>query len=681
MKKFKGITALALSALMLMISVPAYADEIASEEVTETVIMDEIGENSELEQVEETELIFETETPEDVAVIPETESIGETEAEVPVIDATDLDAVQLQEVMTNGWTTGTHLVYIDIPEGKTTTLYSNVYNPGNVALTYKWSTGYEYLGNYEFLGSDDYLITKPIMNNCYYTCEVSDDNGNRSVINYYIYAEPSWTIEGQTAKYDHNENIVEASYGEKVKLSVKVVNPNNAKLTYQWENVYPVSSEPIEGKTSTTYTTDPVEKDVMYGCTVTDENGCSQMIIYRIKVLNTAVKWSIEDYQTNIYVKKGDVTTLKVNINNPNNETLHYSWSWHDILTYEQRTSTGKTLTTDPVNGTQYYSVEVTDDAGNEKWASFRVHVDNGWRLNESGNTDFIHMSAKKGEKFEFEAPVINPNNVNLKYSWNIDYRCGTDMSDHIVKYSDMNDSTLTIDPLLANVRVMLTVSDEYSRFESLNYIVEVDCAHTYEATETKKATLSANGKITKKCTKCGDVTTSTVYYPKTFTLSKTSYVYDGTVKSPAINIKDTKGKVIDPKYYTVTKDAGRKLVGKYNYKITFKSKYSGTKTVSFVINPKPTTLSSVTAGTGKMTVKWAKMTAQTTGYQIQYSTSSTFASGNKTVTVSSNTTTGKSITNLTKGKKYYVRIRTYKTVGSTKYYSAWSAKKYATIK
>ena len=32
-------------------------------------------------------------------------------------------------------------------------------------------------------------------------------------------------------------------------------------------------------------------------------------------------------------------------------------------------------------------------------------------------------------------------------------------------------------------------------------------------------------------------------------------------------------------------------------------------------------------------------------------------------------------------GKKYYVRIRTYKTVGSTKFYSGWSAAKAVTVK
>ena len=86
--------------------------------------------------------------------------------------------------------------------------------------------------------------------------------------------------------------------------------------------------------------------------------------------------------------------------------------------------------------------------------------------------------------------------------------------------------------------------------------------------------------------------------------------------------------------------------------------------------------VSSVTnSATKSLTVKYKK-NSKASGYQIQYSTSKTFASGNKTVTVSGASTLSKKITKLTKGKTYYVRVRAYKTVIETKYYSAWSSKK-----
>ncbi|MGN0522782.1 MAG: fibronectin type III domain-containing protein, partial [Eubacterium sp.] len=111
-----------------------------------------------------------------------------------------------------------------------------------------------------------------------------------------------------------------------------------------------------------------------------------------------------------------------------------------------------------------------------------------------------------------------------------------------------------------------------------------------------------------------------------------------------------------------------------------FKGKYSGTKTLYFYIKPKSTSISSLTAGSKKFTVKWKKQATQTTGYQIQYSTSSKFSNA-KTVTISKNSTTSKTISSLSAKKKYYVRVRTYKVVNGTKYYSSWSKAKYVTTK
>lgn len=166
-------------------------------------------------------------------------------------------------------------------------------------------------------------------------------------------------------------------------------------------------------------------------------------------------------------------------------------------------------------------------------------------------------------------------------------------------------------------------------------------------------------------------------------TLSKTSYTYDGKVKTPSVTVKNGNGKTLKKNTdYTVTYPKGRKAVGTYTVKVTFKGNYSGTVKKTFTIKPKATTLSSVSAKTKGFTVKWKKQTTQTTGYQIQYSTSSKFTSGtSKSVTVNKNSTTSKSITGLKAKKKYYVRIRTYKAVNGKKICSAWSKAKSVTTK
>lgn len=200
---------------------------------------------------------------------------------------------------------------------------------------------------------------------------------------------------------------------------------------------------------------------------------------------------------------------------------------------------------------------------------------------------------------------------------------------------------------------------------------------HDYKTAITK-ATTSKNGSSVTKCSVCGNIKANTsIAYPKAVSLSASSYTYDGKAKKPTITVKDSAGKTIGSSNYTVIY-SGNTNVGTATVKITFKGNYSGTISKTFKINPKNTSISSVTAQYKGFTVKWSKQATQTTGYQIQYSTASDFNNA-KTVTISSNGTVSKTVTGLTAKKKYYIRIRTYKTVSGTKYYSSWSGSKNVT--
>ena len=93
-------------------------------------------------------------------------------------------------------------------------------------------------------------------------------------------------------------------------------------------------------------------------------------------------------------------------------------------------------------------------------------------------------------------------------------------------------------------------------------------------------------------------------------------------------------------------------------------------------ISPKESSLKGkITAKSKAFTVKWKKQT-DVSGYQIQYSTNKKFKKGTKIKTVKKSNATKTTIKKLKAGKKYYVRIRTYKTVNGTNYYSAWSKSK-----
>lgn len=98
-------------------------------------------------------------------------------------------------------------------------------------------------------------------------------------------------------------------------------------------------------------------------------------------------------------------------------------------------------------------------------------------------------------------------------------------------------------------------------------------------------------------------------------------------------------------------------------------------KTITVTVNPKSTTLSSLkNSSSKKLKITWKRNSA-VTGYRIQIATNSKFTNA-KIYTIKSNKTLTKTIS-VTKGKTYYVRIRTYK--GSLQ--SSWSAVKKLKIK
>jgi hypothetical protein len=203
---------------------------------------------------------------------------------------------------------------------------------------------------------------------------------------------------------------------------------------------------------------------------------------------------------------------------------------------------------------------------------------------------------------------------------------------------------------------------------------------HTYKTVKTVKATTKAKGYTLKKCSVCG-TTTKTNYTAKLIAMSKTkvsgvksTYAYTGKKLTPTVTVKYGKTTLKKGTDYTVTYKNNIKT-GKATVTIKGKGKYTGTKTASFVIVPKKAAVSSVkSAKTKTVTVTWKKDT-QASGYELVYSTSSKF-SGAKKVTVSKNSTVTKTLSSLTKGKTYYVKVRSYKTISGKKYYGAYSAVK-----
>ena len=195
------------------------------------------------------------------------------------------------------------------------------------------------------------------------------------------------------------------------------------------------------------------------------------------------------------------------------------------------------------------------------------------------------------------------------------------------------------------------------------------------------------SGKVKRKCSVCGKTeTVRTLPKVKTVQLSKTSYTYDGKSHMPAVKVTNSAGKKLkEGTDYKIKKPSGRKNAGIYTVTIEMKGDYTGKYRKTFQIIPKETVISGVKAKKKAFSVSWKKQAKQTSGYQIQYAVDAKFKKSVVTKNVNNTKKVKLDVTKLKAKKKYYIRVRTYKTVKvngkSQKIYSGWSKVKAVTTK
>lgn len=205
--------------------------------------------------------------------------------------------------------------------------------------------------------------------------------------------------------------------------------------------------------------------------------------------------------------------------------------------------------------------------------------------------------------------------------------------------------------------------SDDYSYYSICSSWVsdhpEIIDAKTGKVTRPEKDTMV---KLTVK-----------TYYSASF-VEETDFFFDpgplgdnAAYRSVSVIVKGTKqDEVKDSK--PATKPSEPTTTPSTTQPTTKPSTTKNTKTVK----PKKTSIKKLSKGKKKFTVTWAKVSG-IKGYQIQYSSDKKFKKNNKSVTVTKQKTTKATVKKLKSKKKYYVRVRTYKTVNGKKIYSSWS--------
>lgn len=156
---------------------------------------------------------------------------------------------------------------------------------------------------------------------------------------------------------------------------------------------------------------------------------------------------------------------------------------------------------------------------------------------------------------------------------------------------------------------------------------------------------------------------------------SSVRYTYTGKNISPKIKLYYKGKRLKKNKDYTVSVKK-RKTTGRSYVVFKGKGKYRGTKKVYYYVVPRKVKVSSVKSQKRKsITVKFKKSTGAS-GYQISYR-----KKGTRTYKNVYTKSLSKTISKLSSNRRYAVKVRAYKKVGTKKYYGSYSSIKSVKVK
>ena len=301
-------------------------------------------------------------------------------------------------------------------------------------------------------------------------------------------------------------------------------------------------------------------------------------------------------------------------------------------------------------------------------------------------------------ERNKFTMIYCNPGSYAESYAkeHNIPYKNGLPQPNQTITASDFTknygDAAFSIDAVTSGDGELSYVSDNESvakvNAKGKVTLTGVGTAHiTITASETKN--YSEAKKVITITVKKKDSAGNTDNNSNLITAKNITKTYG--CKAFSLGAKSKSGgkltySVADKKVATVDKKGKVTVKGYGQTKITITSAAKGKypkakKTITLTVKPVKTRITSVKSTKSKnMVVKWKKDT-KATGYVIQYSTDKKFKKGVKTVTITKNKTTSRTIGKLKSGKNYYVRVCTYKKSNGKQIKGSYSAVKSVKVK
>lgn len=180
---------------------------------------------------------------------------------------------------------------------------------------------------------------------------------------------------------------------------------------------------------------------------------------------------------------------------------------------------------------------------------------------------------------------------------------------------------------------------------------------HIYEPVSVVKATTSEEGSTELVCSLCGKEKSEVIYSVKSAVTEKKTYEFNNKAVTPAIEVKDSQGNVLEAEYYSVEYEKNAEL-GTANATVTLNGKYSGTLTTTFQLVPKKIEIKNLLNSADGITIKWAKYTVADGFYIYRSKNGGKFS---KIADIKDSSVAAYTDTKVSAGVKYAYKICAYK--------------------
>ncbi len=273
----------------------------------------------------------------------------------------------------------------------------------------------------------------------------------------------------------------------------------------------------------------------------------------------------------------------------------------------------------------------------------YKINISKKTRLNVTYNSDYaelynfgiydsgaqeIYSDNYIEEKNKSFSVILNPGMYYIKVVSDGDTYDHTGTGPYTLTYSTKQ--KLTADNITFNTQNYkydgktknpgMSIMDNMGRYlvYGTDYVMSTPGGRTNVGTYTYK--FSFKGDYTGYAEKSIYITPQALG-AKSVKLSATKTVYNGRTKNPTIVVRTPSGTVLQKgRDYTVSVPGGRKKVGTYRYRITFRGNYKGTADKYMVVNPARTKITRLGKNRAGVRITWKK-SGNASGYIIYRST------------------------------------------------------------